>query len=63
MSYKTHNEKGVIYATIWPGKRRVLLAGPVPVSAFAADSLTMQMLFGICGSDAVADWRRDLGMT
>jgi hypothetical protein len=49
-----HNEKDAIYATIWPGKRRVLFAAPVPVSAFAANSPTMQMLFGICGSDAIA---------
>jgi hypothetical protein len=54
MSHRVHNEKGAIYATIWPDKRRVLFAGSVPASAFAAESPTMQMLYGICGYDAIA---------
>jgi hypothetical protein len=39
---------------IWPDARRVLLRGPVLVTAFSLDGPLMRFIFDLCGSDAIA---------
>ena len=39
---------------IWLDERRVLLRGPVLVTAFSLDGPLMRFIFDLCGSDAIA---------